>query len=194
MIRAYTATAKWFHWLVFFVVSFELLTAAVMASLPRGAAKLSVVNVHMSFGAVLIVLMIARLWWRVSHAPPPLPKGTPPRHIAAARLVHAVFYVLLFIIPFAGWIWANAIGWQVSIFGMIPLPMLVAKGSPLVHLAGEVHEILAWGIAVLMVLHVLASLYHWYVKRDDLLESMLPGDKLTTGILTYCARFRGSVR
>jgi len=45
------------------------------------------------------------------------------------------------------------------------------------HFWEEVHEVLAYTILVLAILHALAALKHHFVDRDDVLRSMLPGRK-----------------
>ena len=37
------------------------------------------------------------------------------------------------------------------------------------------HEVVAWILAALVVLHIGAAVYHWKVRRDDVLHRMLPG-------------------
>ena len=41
-------------------------------------------------------------------------------------------------------------------------------------LAGDVHTFLAWMLVVLIGLHVAAALYHYFVRRDGVLQRMLP--------------------
>ncbi len=183
MSRSYTSTAKWFHWLIVLLVGLELLIAAAMPGVRRNVTPDTLVNLHMSFGVLIIIIMVLRLLWRLTHHPPPLLKGTPALHSLAARLTHYVLYALLFLIPFAGWVWANALGWQVTLFGVVVLPALVQKGSSLLRLASETHAFLAGTIIILIGVHILASLYHWYFKKDDVLERMLPEDKYTKQIL-----------
>jgi cytochrome b561 len=40
--------------------------------------------------------------------------------------------------------------------------------------AGDVHTVAMWTLLALVVLHVLAALYHHFVRRDDVLRRMLP--------------------
>jgi len=41
-------------------------------------------------------------------------------------------------------------------------------------LAGDVHTFLAWTLLVLIGLHIAAALYHYFVRRDGVLQRMLP--------------------
>ncbi|MBV9557706.1 MAG: cytochrome b/b6 domain-containing protein, partial [Pseudolabrys sp.] len=41
---------------------------------------------------------------------------------------------------------------------------------------GNVHELLAWYVMLAVIgLHVAAALYHYFVRRDGVLQRMLPG-------------------
>lgn len=189
MSRSYTSTAKWFHWLIVFLVGLELLIAAIMPGVHRNTTPGTLVNLHFSFGITIIAVMVLRLLWRLTHRTPALPKGTSWLEAVAAHAMHFLLYLLLFLIPFAGWAWANALGWQVTLFGL-PMPALVPKGWSYLWLAADSHVYLAGGIIVLIGLHIIASLYHWYIQKDHVLEHMLPENKFTTRVLAYFNRFR----
>jgi cytochrome b561 len=53
------------------------------------------------------------------------------------------------------------------------IPGLDGKG-PLADIAVEMHELLAWSLIALLVVHVAAALKHHFADRDDVLWSMLP--------------------
>jgi cytochrome b561 len=61
-----------------------------------------------------------------------------------------------------------------SIFGIVPLPALVAEGSTFGRAIGELHQILIWVLLVAIVLHVVAALIHLVVYRDRVMQRMLP--------------------
>lgn len=104
--------------------------------------------------------------------------------------MHFSLYILLFIIPLAGWAWANGLGLQVVAFWIIPIPSIVPAGWHYTWLAADAHVYLAVLLCCLIALHILASLWHWYAKKDNVLERMLPEDKLTKRGLTYFDQFR----
>jgi cytochrome b561 len=190
MSHTYTATAKWFHWLIVLLVGLELLIGVIMPGVHRNTTPGTLVNLHFSFGLTIIAVMALRVLWRLTHTPPPLPLDTSWWQAAAANLTHLALYVLLFLIPFAGWLWANALGWQVQAFWIIPMPTLVRKGWTYTRRAADAHVYLVVLICCLIALHILAALWHWYAKQDRVLERMLPRDKLTARALNYFDRFR----
>ncbi len=190
MPRAYTAPAKWFHWLIVFLVGLEILIGGIMPGIHRNTEPGTLVNFHFSFGLVIIAIMFARIAWRITHPAPPLPSGTSWWQTAVTHLMHLTLYALLFVIPFAGWLWANAVGWQVRAFWIIPMPTLVPKGWAYTWLAADAHVYLVGLISLLIAVHVVAALWHWFVHKDGVLERMLPEHPIMARTLNYFERFR----
>jgi cytochrome b561 len=76
--------------------------------------------------------------------------------------------------PVLGWINASWRGFPVIMFGL-ELPKLVATRAPGWRWTGDVHMLLAYyGLLTLIALHVAAALYHYFVRRDRVLQRMLP--------------------
>ena len=89
--------------------------------------------------------------------------------------MHWLLYALLFVLPILGWINASWRGMPVVMFGL-ELPQLVATRAPGWGWTGDVHGWLANYVMLTLVgLHVLAALYHYFFRRDGVLQRMLPG-------------------
>ena len=53
---------------------------------------------------------------------------------------------------------------------------MLAKRAPGWGWTGDTHIFIAnWVLLVLVGLHVLAALYHYFIRRDGVLQRMLPG-------------------
>jgi len=74
-----------------------------------------------------------------------------------------------------GWAATNARGWDVRLFGVVTLPQIAPNGSKWGHEAGDIHNILVYVLLGFIVLHVAAALYHYFLKRDEVVARMLPG-------------------
>jgi len=90
----------------------------------------------------------------------------------ASRWAHRLLYLCFFIVPVAGWAYSCAAGFHVVYLGLFPLPDLAPKDKALADVLKEVHATLAWSLAVLVGLHVLAALKHQFVDKDGLLWRM----------------------
>ena len=53
----------------------------------------------------------------------------------------------------------------------IHLPVTPSKN--VAHLLSAIHEFLAWSIAACVLIHIAASLYHHYIKKDNILKRMV---------------------
>ncbi len=90
-------------------------------------------------------------------------------------MTHWAFYAVLILLPLLGWIAANAYGVTVYLAGVIPLPALVAPDKAFAERIGGVHGTVALLLLALIALHVAGALYHALVKRDGVMQRMLPG-------------------
>ncbi len=168
----YGAVAKLLHWLIVALVAAQFVLGWVMPDLPRGRPPEGLVTVHLSIGAIILLVMVVRLAWRLVRGAPPSIVAVPwQRRLAGA--VHALLYALLFVVPLAGWAWASAKGWPVVLFG-IELPPLVPTNWPYRTLAATVHRNAGWAIIGVVALHAVAALHHHIVLRDGVLRRMLP--------------------
>jgi polyisoprenoid-binding protein YceI len=77
--------------------------------------------------------------------------------------------------PLLGWLHSSAAGFPVVLFGVLPLPNLVAADKALADTLGFAHWIGGWALVALIVGHAGAALWHHYKLRDDVLQRMLPG-------------------
>lgn len=162
----YSNGAILFHWTI---------ALLVIANLLSGFGLIGIMGVHKAIGITVLVLSLARLAWRLAHRPPPLPASVPGWQATAARVSHGLFYVLMIAMPLSGWIMSSnaetlrPLTW----FGLFDIPYLTISRS-----AGatghEVHELLAYPFAALVVLHVLAALKHHFIDRDAVLARMAP--------------------
>lgn len=171
----YGAMAIMFHWLIFGLVAIMFALAWKMFITPgNDPLILKTILLHKSIGATILTLAVLRLAWRQFNPPPPLPADMPPFLRPAARTTHGLLYALLIAVPVAGWLMSSSAGITVKPFNLFALPNLVEKNRELHELLEEVHLVLALTLLALIVLHVLAGLFHYFVRRDDVLSRMIP--------------------
>jgi cytochrome b561 len=172
---SYTGTAKFLHWLV---VALLIIQFALAWTMPMSltAQVGTLISLHFSFGVLIFLVAIVRLSWRTSHGEPPPPEGMPLWQVFSARLVHWLLYLLIFALPIFGWLNASWRGMPVSLFGLFEVPALIAKHAPGWRWTGSVHVYGAeYALIGLVGLHVAAALYHSVIRRDGVLQRMLPG-------------------
>ena len=171
---AYDPIAKSLHWLMFFLLLGQFIIAFIMPEIKRGVVPETLIKLHLSFGILIMLVIILRLFWRLGNPVPQADDRIAKRQQLAARVMHWIFYFLLFVLPVMGWAAASARDWQVSLFDTVTLPSLLPPGAKIGHLIGDVHAVLSWTLLVLIGLHIALALYHYFILRDGVLQRMLP--------------------
>ena len=170
---SYDATAKIFHWLIFLLLAAQYAVGSIMPHIGRKTLNEGWVNWHLTIGAAILFVILLRLGWRLMN-PVALSTTLAPWEIHLSRFTHWMLYLLVLVMTLLGWAAANARGWDVKLFGIVTLPALAPNGSEWGHEAGDIHNIIVYVLLGFIVLHVAGALYHYYVKRDQVMQRMLP--------------------
>lgn len=171
----YNGVAKLLHWLVVALLVAQFTVAWSMPDIHHDSKPTGLIAWHLSIGASILFVMLVRLFWRARGGVPPAPTDIPVSLRLLSRATHFLLYGILIVLPFLGWATANAHGWTVRLFGFIPLPHLVASGSPAGKQLGAAHGTLALVLLGVAGLHILGALYHQVILRDGLLRRVVPG-------------------
>jgi cytochrome b561 len=172
--QGYSGVAKSLHWIVALCVIAIVPMGIMMGRLPDGDFKNNLFEFHKSLGALVLMLMTVRLIYRVVHGAPPEPR-IPAFYRFAGNVTHWVLYALLFATPIVAWIGYNAFGVRVPFFGLFELPALIGKNEALSDRLFAVHRFLGITTGIFMVMHIGAALFHYVIRKDGVLERMLPG-------------------
>jgi len=167
----YTRVAVALHWTMALMIAGSFTLGLYMTGLPVSVQKLKLYSWHKWAGVVLLLLSVARLTWRLSH-PVPLAPPMARWQARAAHVAHMALYGLFFAVPMLGWAYSSAAGIPVVLFGLLPLPDVLAPDRQLAVALRPWHGRAAWLLAILAVLHVAGALKHQFVDRDNLLTRM----------------------
>lgn len=177
----FTGVAIGLHWLIAVAIIGTFALGLYMHELPLSPQKLKLYSWHKWAGVTTFLCVLLRLLWRLLHRPPELPAGMPAWQRKAAEATHVLLYLLMVAVPLSGWLMSSAKGFQTVWFGMVPLPDLLDKNKELGDLLQEVHEVLNFTMAGLVLAHLGAALKHHFIDRDDVLVRMAPFLGRTTG-------------
>lgn len=185
----YGSVAMTLHWLIALLIIGNICSGFIFAEILSDSDPLrfTLVQLHKPIGLTVLVLSLVRLGWRLINKVPELPTGMslPMRWLAHGS--HYLFYILMIGIPLVGWamVSSSRTGIPTSYFGLFQWPnisyfadMAAPDKTHYRHMLGNLHAELAYGAAVLLVLHVAAALYHHYSRRDTVLKRMVPGTKV----------------
>jgi cytochrome b561 len=174
----YGPTAKVFHWVIAALIAIQLPLGWLMPDIHRGQTPGLAMTVHVSIGMTILLLIVPRLLWRLTH--PVAPEANLPLwQRVSSELVHWLLYLVVLLATFSGWFAASAKGWTIYLFGEVALPHLVERGSALGRSIGDLHATLTWVLLGLVGLHVVTALVHLFIYRDRVMYRMLPGNPVT---------------
>ena len=173
---SYSRGAIWLHWTIGLLVILNIALVFVSEGISEPYGR-TVMGLHKAIGITVLFLSIARLGWRITHRPPPMPATVAMWEKGLAHLVHWLFYALIILIPLSGWLWMSSslTPRPISFFGLFDVPFLPVSASKargdFLH---EAHEIMGLAMIGLIVLHVAGALKHHVLEGNAFLGRMIP--------------------
>lgn len=163
------------HWLVALGVILGLVVGgAVLSEMPNDSAKIAPLTGHMIAGMVIGVLMLVRIVMRFTVKRPARASTGNAFLDTCAKVSHFLMYVLVLSMVSTGVGLAISSGLFDIVFGGsgAPLPEDFHAYPP-----KEGHELFAGLLAILVLIHISAALYHQFVLKDGLIGRMWFGKR-----------------
>ncbi|WP_339545200.1 cytochrome b [Pseudomonas sp. RA_35y_Pfl2_P32] len=166
--------ARLLHWLMaLLVIGMLFIGAGMVASVSERHEWL--IHLHKPLGVAILLLVIVRLVVRFSTRQPPLPADLPGWQVLAAKASHGLLYALMLVLPLLGWAMISAAGDPVTLGIGVQLPALLPADAALFAFLRRAHGYLAYLLFLTVLLHLAAALFHGWIRRDGVLQSMLSG-------------------
>ncbi len=170
----YGTTAKVFHWLIVALLLVQYLIGWLMPDIHRGMKPGVAMAFHVSIGTTILVLIVLRLAWRLTH--PVAPESSLPSwQRLCSEAVHWLLYALVLATTVTGWLFASFRGWSMEFFFLAPMPMLASENPAAGKTIDGLHQAMEWTLLVVIGIHVAAALAHLFIYRDRIMQRMLPG-------------------
>src|SRR5260370_10325979 len=116
----YGTTAKVFHWLIVALLLVQYPIGWLMPDIHRGMKPGAAMTFHVSFGMVILVLIVLRFAWRLAH--PVAPESSlPPWQRLSSAAVHRLLYAVVVATTVTGWLFSPFRGWSISFLYTAPL-------------------------------------------------------------------------
>ncbi|MFC7049135.1 cytochrome b [Emcibacter nanhaiensis] len=175
----YGSVARALHWIMAILIIGMWVLGLYMHELPRETPeqmqyKFGLYDIHKAFGMLALLFILFRMYWRMTNPIPVFPESMQKWEKMLAHAVHGLLMLLMLLFPVSGYLGSAAGGHSVPFFGLFEFPLILSKNEGLAEVFGEIHEICAWTIFFAFILHVVAALYHHFVKKDDILLRMSP--------------------
>ena len=183
-IERHPLVTRVLHWATAVILVVSVSAILYRETTEQKTLRQVLMELHRQLGLLVLLLLVARVAVRsvkglVNHA---LGPSTARRR--AATVAHWSMYGVIAGLVLLGWALCNAHAIHLRLFGVIPLPDLVAADSDLADTLSDYHIWAAWVLLSLVVPHVLAALWHHYIRHDGVLTAMLPGGPLTRSPLS----------
>lgn len=175
-VSRYHPLARALHWVLALAIVGNFVLGVYMSDLPFSPARLQYYSWHKWAGVLVLAFSAFRALTRLMSPPPAMPQ-----HIEAAmpgwqklahHATHIGLYALFFAVPLTGWAFSSAAGFPIVLFGVLPLPDFVPVSESLADVLKEAHELTAFAMAALVVMHVAGAVKHMVVDRDGLMSRM----------------------
>lgn len=170
----YSKTAKFFHWTIAAFIIFNLLCGPIIAYFHEFAHKISLMPLHKQLGVIVLTLAILRVLWRITHKYPNLKGIVSPLDEFFAQVGHILLYILMVLMPLSGVLLSQGAGREVSLL-WFKIPAIIGtqtpEGKEYLFLS---HKYISITLAVILGAHILAALYHHFIKKNNILLRMMP--------------------
>ncbi len=177
-VEIYTRTARALHWTTVALLAVQFPVGLYM-SYRGNSLNLwdNVTNVlyssHKLAGVTILLIVLWRLVYRTTRGAPGHEPTIEPWQRIVSRLNHWGMYALLIAAPIAGYIGISLFP-ALDIFGLFSLPAVVAPDKEAAKTAFDVHRLFVRLLALLIAIHVGAALYHYVIRKDNVLGRMIP--------------------
>lgn len=174
----YDGAQRIFHWTMAILIIVAMMIGIYASFLTPGTSpRKELLDIHKSIGMSVLVLVPLRLAYRFVVGEPPYSVPLSRFVHAAARLGHIGLYALMLAVPISGYTYSAAGGFSLPWFGLFAWPRLLPRNETLSRLGENVHFWVGWSFVALLCTHLAAVAWHALVKRDEVLERMLPQSK-----------------
>jgi len=164
---SYGIVAILLHWIMAFLIIGLFVLGIVMVDLDYYSKwYVAAPWWHISIGMAVFALLVVRMVWMFSNIRPMPINSYKSWEIIAAKITHYLFYVLLFVICISGYLITTAKGAAIDMFGWFDIPAVINFNKNQADIAGKFHEIAAYIMTFLFVLHVCATFKHHFFDKD----------------------------
>ena len=162
------------HWISLLLVLAMIGTGLLYGRMEHQPWAPPLLWAHRSLGVIIWAITVVRLCWRLKGARfPGFPTSMTRLHRFAVRSSEYGLYVLLLTQPLTGLAQTLARGDPFELLAWT-VPSVVSKHFGYVVLFYAIHKLGAWCLIGLVSLHASAALFHHFIRRDDVLETMAP--------------------
>ncbi len=164
------------HWLIALIFIGQFMLGFVMVRLTSQRTAFELIQLHKSFGFLLLGLVILRIAWRLGNSAPALPDSVGALERQAAPLAHLALYAFQLALPLSGWALVSVSTLEIPSmpFDLFVMPNLpIGESDAAESFWTAAHWYLAYAGIALVAVHVAAALRHHFQLGDAVLARMI---------------------
>jgi cytochrome b561 len=181
----YDAGSRFFHWLVVLLFLAQIPAGIAMivpadiggfAALP-GVEQSTIDSLyifHKGLGAILIVVVFARIAWRITHRGPPMAESIPALERRIASVTYVFMHALMALVAVTGYVHVIGLGFPIELLDAAGVPPLLPRMERLAVISSFVHRFAIFVLVGLVGVHIAEVLRHHLVVEDGTLGRMWP--------------------
>ncbi|MBS0290825.1 MAG: cytochrome b [Proteobacteria bacterium] len=171
--KEFSLPTKILHWSIFILFVIQYFLVYRREYFPKDSPeKLQYILLHKSLGVILLLFALLMLVWRYVGTQPIMPKTMTLFEVKIAKLTHFFLYTMMLLQPITGILMSDLSGRQISIFNWFKMPLLFTKNESLATIFYQIHVWSSFFIIGIFCLHVLGALFHYFIRKDDVLQRM----------------------
>ncbi len=169
----WTKFMHWFTGLLIILMTILGLLMTHMSTEPH--TKSTLYFLHKSIG--LLILPLAIIWffsWIIQNKPERLKDEKKSLH-RISKMTQTILISCALLMPFSGWMMSSAFSQtDIMFFNIIKIPRIVSYDPAFARAMLGLHILISWFIIGFSSLHITAALWHHFIKKDIILQRMLP--------------------
>ena len=185
-MKRYDGGARFFHWLIVLLFLAQVPAGIAMVVPAMGpdyfenlpGVEQSTIDAlyvfHKGLGAILLVVVFARLVWRLFHRPPPFLDTMAPLEQKLARWTHRGIYALMVVSVASGYTHVIGLGFPIELLDWMGVPPLLPKMPVIAVASSFIHRFTVFALTLTVGVHVAEVMRHHWVLKDGILGRMWP--------------------
>lgn len=166
----YRSQQKLIHWLsavvvilAFLIIMFKIILSQFLGGMPN------IYLLHKSISVLVFILTIWRIKVIIQYGIPDVLDKHQRLQRILSKSTQGFIYIFLLIVPLSGYLMSSR---PLNFFGMISIPAINVPNE-FYQFFHTTHLVSSYLLAILIMLHVIGALYHYFWVKDKVLQSML---------------------
>lgn len=169
----FTMTTVSLHWVIAIGMIAMLAFGLYLEDLPRSPEKGGLIGLHKSFGVIIFLLAVVRIFWRIKNKFPKPLSVLPNWQEKLAKFTHWFLIIGTVMMPISGVMMSIGGGHSIAVFGF---ELIVGNGEKIEALSevGHIFHGLGGKLLILFVfLHAVGAIKHQVMDKDSTLSRMV---------------------